>query len=99
MELLLPWLAAPRPSPSTHLRWRSALTLTASQSQRCRYWLAGLLEQLAEQVAIEPGDREPLRTARRSRNDVDILGAQAALTDDPIGLGACQQGERTHDSS
>jgi hypothetical protein len=58
-----------------------------------------LLEQLAEQVAIEPRDREPLGTPRRSGNDIDILGAQAALTDDSMGLGACQQGERTHHST
>jgi hypothetical protein len=42
---------------------------------------AGVLEKVAEEVAIEAGEDEPLRTPRRAGDDVDILGAQALLAD------------------
>ena len=42
---------------------------------------ARLLEKLSEQEAVEAGQREPLRAAGCSRDDVDVLGAQTSAPD------------------
>src|SRR5678815_2492419 len=55
-----------------------------------------LLKQLAEQVAVEPRDGEPLRATRRSRNDVDVLDPQPAFADQIVGVATGKQGEGTH---
>jgi hypothetical protein len=59
--------------------------------QRAR---ARLPEELAEQVAVEPREREPLRAPGRPGDDVDVLGAEPALADDGERLGAGAEGER-----
>src|SRR3954447_25223970 len=55
-----------------------------------------LLQQLAEEVAVEPRDGEPLRAARRPRDDVDVLGPQPAFADQIVGVATGQQGKGTH---
>ena len=50
--------------------------------------LARLLEKLTKEKAVESAQREPLGAPRGSRDDVDILGAQAMLPDEAEGGGA-----------
>ena len=57
---------------------------------------AGLLEEFAEEVAIEAGEHEPLRAARGAGDDIDILGAKALLADPLIGVRAGEEGECAH---
>ena len=45
-------------------------------------------EQLAEQVAVEPREGEPLRAAGGAGDDVDILGAEPALAHEGERVGA-----------
>ena len=57
---------------------------------------AGLLEEFAEEVAIEPGENEPLCAPRRAGDDVDILGTQALLADEMVGVWAGEEREHLH---
>lgn len=50
-------------------------------------------EELAEEVAIEPGEREPLRAARRGGHDVHVLGAEPALANDAQRVRTSAEGE------
>ena len=54
------------------------------------------VEEFAEEVAIEPGDREPFRATRRAGQDIDILGAEPAFADETQGARACEQDQGRH---
>jgi len=57
----------------------------ADEVQRPR---AGRAEELPEQVAVESREGEPLRAARRGGDDVDVVGAEAAVAHERDGVGA-----------
>ena len=57
---------------------------------------AGLVEEFAEEVAIESGEDEPLRTPRCAGDDIDVLGAQALSLDQAVGVRAGKERESSH---
>src|SRR5215207_6917385 len=57
---------------------------------------ARVLQQFAEQVAVEPCDGQPLRPARRPRNDIEVLSPQPAFADQTVGVATGKQGQGTH---
>ena len=58
-----------------------------------------LLQEFAEQVAVEASQREPLRAARRGGDDVYVLSAESAFLNDAIGVATGNQSEGMHPST
>ena len=58
--------------------------------------LAGVLEKFAEEIAIESSQREPFCTARRGRDDVDILRTKTSFAKKRVGISTGKQGKRVH---
>ena len=57
---------------------------------------AGLLQELAKEIAIEASEDEPLRTPRRAGDDVDVLWAEALLANELVGVRAGEKCECAH---
>ncbi|EAU65665.1 hypothetical protein STIAU_0755 [Stigmatella aurantiaca DW4/3-1] len=54
---------------------------------------AGLAQEFAEEHPVQPGEHQPLGPARGSGEDIHVLGAQAALAQEPQGAGSCPERE------
>ena len=63
---------------------------------RCIGRVARLLQELAEEIAVETSEGEPLRAAGCGGDDVDVLGTKSSFANERVGIGAGEESERTH---